>query len=236
MFAMGTVIDCLLGALGGFFGLFFGPKLNKHLQESLLIVVGISLIVLGGLSVLCASLVIENGHLTTQDTMLLLVGLPLGTLIGELLHVQRVLEHLAEYIKKKSGNTKDSQFVDAFLATTCMVAIGAMGILGSIQDGLLHNYSLLIAKGIVDLILIGLMAASVGKGSLFSVFPMFFNQVIITGIAAMVGSSIPEATLNHLNLMGGILIICVGLNVGFDKKIRVMNLLPALLIALVWRW
>ncbi|QRG87037.1 DUF554 domain-containing protein [Bulleidia sp. zg-1006] len=236
MFALGTFIDTALGLVGGIIGLICGPRLNKNLQEVLLPVVGLSLIILGLSNILTGMIYLEGNHLRTQNTMLLLAGLPLGTLIGEILHIQRSLEYLAEFVKKKSGNTKDPQFVQAFLATTCMIAIGAMGILGCVQDALGGDHSLLICKGIVDLILVSLMSASLGKGAIFANLPMFLLQISFTAIFSLFGDMIYPKSLTNLTMMGGILIMCIGLNVAFDKKIRVMNLLPALLIALFWLW
>ena len=236
MFAMGTVIDTALGLLGGIIGIICGPRLNKNLQEALLTVVGISLIILGLSNVFTGMIYLEGNHLRTQNIMLLLAGLPLGTLIGELFHIQNLLEHLAEFIKKKTGNVKDPQFVQAFLATTCMIAIGAMGILGCVQDALGGDHSLLIGKGIIDLILVALMSASLGKGAIFANVSMFLLQIGLTALFSLFGDMIYPSTLNRLTLMGGVLIMCIGLNVAFDKKIRVMNLLPALVIALFWPW
>ena len=100
-----------------------------------------------------------------------------------------------------------------------------------------QNIMLLLAgKGIIDLILVALMSASLGKGAIFANVPMFLLQIGLTALFSLFGDMIYPSTLNRLTLMGGVLIMCIGLNVAFDKKIRVMNLLPALVIALFWPW
>ena len=109
-----------------------------------------------------------------------------------------------------------------------------MAIIGAIQDGIYGDYSILAAKGIIDAIVICIMAASQGKGCIFSAIPVGLWQGFVTIMAMLAGSFMPEAALNNLSLVGSVMIACVGLNMIRDKQIRVANVLPAIVIAALW--
>ena len=106
-----------------------------------------------------------------------------------------------------------------------------MAIVGSIQDGLLGDSSILVTKAVLDLIIIMVMTCSMGKGCVFSAIPVFLLQGSITCLARLIQPIMTDAALANLSLVGNILIFCVGINLVWDKKIRVANLLPAIVIA-----
>ena len=109
-----------------------------------------------------------------------------------------------------------------------------MAVVGSIEDGITGDYSILLAKSILDLIIILIMTASLGKGCMFSAIPVGLFQGSITLLAIFLGSFVPAASLENLSLVGNILIFCVGLNLVWDLKIKVANMLPSLVIAMLW--
>jgi len=112
------------------------------------------------------------------------------------------------------------------------VCIGAMAIVGAIQDGISGDYSTLLTKGILDFVIIMVMASSLGKGALFSFIPVAVLQGSVTLLASAASAFITDAALVNLNLVGSILIFCVGVNLIFPKTIRVANLLPAVVLAM----
>jgi uncharacterized membrane protein YqgA involved in biofilm formation len=159
------------------------------------------------------------------------VSLSLGAIIGEILRIDYRLEQFGEWLKQKTGNAKEAGFVDSFVTATMTVCIGAMAVIGSIEDGIYGNYSILLAKAILDLVIILIMSASLGKGCAFSALPVGIFQGSITLCAGFLAPVITEEAMAYLSFVGSILIFCVGINLLWEKKIKVTNLLPALVIA-----
>ena len=114
-----------------------------------------------------------------------------------------------------------------------IICVGAMAIVGSIQDGISGNFSMLATKAVLDFVIVLVFASTYGLGTVFSAVPIFLYQGSITLIAALSGSFIPEAIISDLSFVGSALIFCVGVNVGFGKKFRVGNMLPALIMVVV---
>lgn len=123
--------------------------------------------------------------------------------------------------------------MDAFFTASLIVCIGAMAIVGSIQDGIAGDYSILATKAILDLIIIMVMTCSMGRGCVFSAIPVAMIQGSITALAGLVKPLMTDAALANLSLVGTVLIFCVGINLVWGKKIRVANLLPAVVVAVI---
>jgi len=121
--------------------------------------------------------------------------------------------------------------VDGFVTASLTVCIGAMAIVGSIQDGIYGDYSILATKAVLDLIIIMVMTCSMGKGCIFSAIPVAALQGGMTLLARLIKPLMTQAALFNLSLVGSILIFCVGLNLVWGKKVRVANLLPAIVFA-----
>ena len=121
--------------------------------------------------------------------------------------------------------------MDAFVTASLTVCIGAMAIVGSIQDGILGDYSILAAKAVLDLIIILVMTCSMGKGCIFSAIPVAVFQGSITALAGLIRPLMTEAALGNLSMIGSILIFCVGVNLVWGKKLKVANMLPAVVFA-----
>jgi len=126
--------------------------------------------------------------------------------------------------------------VDGFVTATMTVCIGAMAVIGSIEDGIYGDYSILLAKAILDLVIIMIMSASLGKGCIFSAVPVGLFQGCITLSAGFLAPVITDASMAYLSFVGSILIFCVGMNLLWEKTIKVTNLLPALVIAVLWSY
>ncbi|HEM4128756.1 TPA: DUF554 domain-containing protein [Streptococcus suis] len=234
MFALGTIINTVAIALAGVLGSWFGHLLKDRHQSGLTVASGLAVLFLGISGSLEGLLTVVDGQLKTQNSMLLVLSLSLGTLIGEVLHIEGWFERLGVWLREKSGNSQDGQFLDAFLTASLTVCIGAMAILGAIQDGLTGDYRLLVVKSILDFIIILIMTSSLGKGAGFSAVPVFLFQGAITLLARLIEPLMTAQALANLSFIGSALIFCVGVNIIWDKKIRVANMLPAILIAVVW--
>ena len=134
-------------------------------------------------------------------------------------------------LREKTGNGRDSRFVDAFVTASLTVCIGAMAIVGSIADGISGDYSILATKAVLDLIIIMVMSSSMGKGAVFSLIPVAVLQGSITLLARWIAPWMTAAALSNLSLVGNVLIFCVGINLVWGKVVRVANFLPAVVLA-----
>ncbi len=235
MFGLGTFINTVAVVAGGLLGVTLKKGIPESCRKTLMHACGISTIFIGVSGVLKQMLVITDGQLETRGTMLLIFSLVLGGFTGELLAIEDRLERLGEILKKKLHSEKDEQFVEGFVTSTLVICIGAMAIVGSIEDGLTGNYSTLTAKAILDFVIVLIFASTLGKGVIFSALPLFVYQGSITCLAALLGNFMSTALINDISFVGSALIFCVGINVAFGKKFRVGNMLPALLIPVIYR-
>ena len=195
---------------------------------------GVATIFIGGAGALSKMLVFQDGKLETQGTMLLIFSLVLGSLLGEWINIEQKMDILGERIKKAVKAENDNLFVEGFVNVSLIICVGAMAIVGSVQDGISGDYSMLVAKAILDLIIVVVFAATYGIGAIFSAVPIFVYQGAITLAAAFLGSFVSEAMINDLSFIGSALIFCVGVNIGFGKKFRVGNMLPALIVPVLY--
>ena len=231
MFGLGTLINTAAIVLGGILGALFGKLLKQRHQDSLQKACGVSVLFIAVAGVLEGMLSIENGSLVGGRSLLLVGSLATGALVGELINLEHWFEKFGEWLKQKTGNSKDARFVDGFVTASLTVCIGAMAIVGAIEDGISGNYSILLTKAILDLIIIMVMTGSLGKGCVFSAIPVFLLQGSVTVLAVLIKPLMTEAALGNLSMVGNVLIFCVGINLVWGKKVRVANLLPAILFA-----
>ena len=220
--------------IGGLAGRLVGKAIPKRVQDMLYMVCGISTLFIGIGGCLQHMLVIENGALNTQGTMMMLMSLTVGALIGEWIDLEKRLEQFGQWLKDKTGNSGDATFIDGFVTASLTVCIGAMAIVGAIQDGMEGDISVLAAKSVLDLVIVCVMAASMGKGCIFSLIPVGILQGSVTALSLVLKPIMTEAALGNLSYVGSVLIFCVGENLVWGKKVKVANLLPAVVIAVIW--
>lgn len=233
MYGLGTIINTAAIVAGGAGGALFGRFLKENVQDTLTRVCGVSTLFIAITGALEQMLTIENGAIVSGGAMLVILCLTIGAVIGELLNLEGVFERFGEWLKRKTGNAKDKRFVDAFVTASLTVCIGAMAIVGSIEDGITGDYSILATKAVLDFIIIMVMSCSMGRGTVFSAIPVAILQGSITALAGLVRPLMTEAALNNLSMVGNVLIFCVGINLVWGKKVRVANLLPAIVIAVI---
>lgn len=233
MAGLGTLIN--VGGIvgGGLCGLFFGRFLKNEQQYSIGAAAGISVLFLGITGALEGMLKVSEGGVTGVNSMILIMSMVLGTLVGEVLGIENWFTSLGEWLKKKTGNAKDGGFVDGFVTTSLTVCIGAMAIMGAIEDGIMGDYSLLTAKAVLDFIIVMVMAASLGKGAVFSAVPVALWQGAVTILAQLIKPLMTELALVYLSFVGSVLIFCVGVNLVWRIKLRVANMLPAIIFAVI---
>ena len=233
MYGLGTIINTAAILVGGLGGALFGRFLSDSCQDTLTKVCGVSTLFIAVSGALEGMLTVENGAVTSGGAVLIIGCLAIGAIIGELLKIEDAFERFGQWLKVKTGNARDKGFVNAFVTASLTVCIGAMAIVGSIQDGITRDYSILATKAVLDLIIIMVMSCSLGKGAVFSAIPVAVFQGSITALAGLIRPLMTDAALANLSLVGNILIFCVGINLVWGKKIKVANLLPAILVAVI---
>ena len=234
MIGLGTIINVAGILAGGLGGLLFGKRLTQRFQDTLMSANGICVLFIGISGCLSEMYKITTSGLETSGTMMMIVCFALGALFGELLNLESRFEQFGEWLKRKTGSEGDTGFVGGFVTASLTVCIGAMAVVGSIQDGTLGDYSTLSAKAVLDLIIIMIMTASFGKGCIFSAIPVALFQGSITLLSTLIEPIMTPQALSNLSLTGNILIFCVGLNLVWGKKIKVANLLPTIVFAVIW--
>lgn len=138
---------------------------------------------------------IEGNSLSSGKSMLVVLCLAIGTVVGELIGIERGFDRFGEWLKVKTGNGGDAGFVNAFVTASLTVSIGAMAIVGSIQDGLLNDYSTLAVKAVIDFIIIAVMTSAMGRGCIFSVIPVFVFEGGMTLLARLVAPIMTETAI-----------------------------------------
>lgn len=233
MFALGTIVNTAAIILGGFLGLLFGGLLQQRHQDSLCKTCGVCTLFIGISGALEGMLTVEGSSVTGGGSLLIIGCLAIGAFIGELLNLEDAFERFGVWLKVKTGNAKDQGFVNGFVTASLTVCIGAMAIVGAIQDGIQGDPSVLYTKAVLDLIIITVMTCSMGKGCMFSAIPVAILQGSVTVLAKLIEPLMTPLALSNLSLVGSILIFCVGVNLVWGKQIRVANLLPAIVIAVI---
>ncbi len=231
MVGLGTIINSAAIVVGGIFGLLFGKFMKERIQDTLLKACGVCVLFIGIAGAMEGMLKISGSSLLSGRSMFIVASIALGAVVGEILNIERGFERFGEWLKVKTGNAKDKGFVNGFVTASLTVCIGAMAVIGAIRDGISGDYSILVTKAILDMIIIMVMTCSLGKGCIFSAIPVFVFQGIITALARLIKPLMTTAALANLSLVGSILIFCIGVNTVWDKRIKVANLLPSLVFA-----
>ena len=234
MIGLGTIINTIAIVVGGLLGLLLKNGVLKRFEDILMQALGLSTIFIGAGGVFKYMLVIENGSITTRGTMLLIFSLVIGCLLGQWWDIEAKMETVGIKLKAAVRIKNDNRFVEGFVTTSLIVCVGAMAIVGAMQDGLSGDSSMLIAKALLDFALVAILASSYGVGAVFSAIPIFVYQGAITVIAALFGAVISNTLIEALSFVGSALIFCVGVNLVREKTFRVANMLPALLIPIFW--
>ena len=234
MIGLGTIINTLAVLVGGVLGLLLKNGVAKKFEKILMQALGLATIFVGAGGVLKYMLVMENGSLATRGTMLLIFSLVLGCILGQIVDIEAKMEAIGIKLKQAVRIKNDNHFVEGFVTTSLIICVGAMAIVGAMQDGLSGDSSMLVAKSLLDFALVAILASTYGVGAMFSAIPIFVYQGAITLIAALFGAVISNGLIEQLSFVGSALIFCVGINLVREKTFQVANMLPALLIPIVW--
>lgn len=231
---MGTLINTALILLGGAIGLFFKKAISENMEYSIHKATGVAVVVIGLAGIMTNMISIdENGNLSSSGELMLVISLAVGTFFGELLKLDDKLNRGCQKIEEKF---KMSNFSSGFIAATMIYCIGAMAIIGAINDGLLHDSSTLITKGIIDGITSIVLAASLGYGVLLSAVPVFLYQGAMTLLASSLQNVLKGELLTNICIIGYALVMCIGINFLYNskKQIKTVNMLPSLIIPVIY--
>ena len=231
MIGLGTVINSAGIVAGGLIGHFAGKLFKPEQQDSLNKACGISVIFIAVAGAMQGMLKIDGAKIVSGKSMLVVLCLALGTIIGELFGIEKGFENFGGWLKRKTGNSGDSSFVNAFVTASLTVSIGAMAIVGAVQDGLLGDFSTLAVKSVLDFIIVAVMTSAMGKGAIFSAIPVFVFEGSLTLLAKLVSPVMTTTAVEYLSLIGSVLIFCIGVNLVWGKKMNVANMLPSVILA-----
>jgi len=234
MHGLGTIINAAAIVVGGSLGLIFKKGLKSRFQEILMQVMSVSVMFLGLSGALSGLMEVRaDGSLGSTRSMILIFSLLLGSLAGEALNIEGALERFGLWLREKANAGNDDRFINAFLTASLTVCVGAMAVVGSIQDGLMGDYSMLTAKALLDLVIVMVYASTMGKGVLFSAIPVAIFQGSITALAGLIAPLLTDAAVLGLSFVGSVLVFCLGANMAFNKNFHVANMLPSLIVAAV---
>ena len=225
----GTFLNIATVLLGGTLGLIFGARIPDKLKSTVIAGMGLFVVAMG-----------IQMFMKTRNPLIVLGSLLIGTLLGEWLRIEDGLQNLGRILEQrfsKEGDDGSNKFVRGFLTASLLFCVGPMTILGSIQDGLTGDYNLLAVKSVLDGFAALAFTSTLGVGVLFSTIIILVYQGGISLLAAQLDAIVTPPMMNELTATGGVILLGLALSSLLEiKKIRVGNMLPALLVAplIVW--
>lgn len=239
MRGLGTIINIITILVGATIGLLLKDGLPSRFEKTVKAAAGLSTIIIGVTGTLTEMFTVNaDGTISTNGIMLMVISLVLGAIAGEAVDVEEKLEKVGNFCKKKASFiAKDNpKFVEGFVSTSLLFCVGAMAIVGSIQDGLVGDYTILAAKAVLDGVMSIVLSASLGGGVFLSVIAVAVYQGLITLLASVLEPVMTDVLISRLSLVGSVLVMAIGFNLLFDKKVvKVGNLLPAVLVPVFYQ-
>ena len=224
-----VIVNTVCVLVGSLIGILFRDRLKESLRNALMKALGLCTIMIGIMSAI-----------ETKAVLCIVLCMVFGTLIGELLKIDDGIEHAGDYLKSKlvrnGSDTGNSRFTDGFVSSCVLFCIGSMTIMGSLEAGIRHNYSIIFAKSIMDFFSSMAFGAAMGLGVTCSAAFVFVFQGALTLLAGLLGNTLSEAVVNEMSSVGGVILIGMALNL-LDcpkERIRVANMLPAIFLPILY--
>ena len=230
---VGTLIDMSGIIAGGATALAFGRLFSEQMKNMMMTVCGLSVFVIGITGIMQGMLTVSGGAISVNGSIPLLISLVAGTVIGEALGIEKGINRLGVLLQKQVKQDDGEGFTDGFVKASMVVGIGAMAVMGPIMEGLYGDHSMLIAKALFDFVIIMVLTVPYGKGCLFASLPVGVLQGSLTLIACQAKALLTDAALASLTTTGSIMIMCLGINLIWNKEIRVANMLPMVVIGVI---
>lgn len=222
---LGTIVNCIAIIIGCLLGLIVKGRLSERISTTIMSGLGLCVLYIG-----------ISGALKGEDTLLMIISIALGALIGEVIDVDRWLNRLGHYLEGKIRN-KDGQTIsiaEGFVTASLLFCVGAMAIVGALESGLKGNHETLFAKSLLDGISSIIFTSSLGIGVIFSAVSVLIYQGVIALGAGFLSSFLSSTVISNISSVGSILIIGLGLNMLGVTKIKIANLLPAVLLPILF--
>ncbi|MGA2141004.1 MAG: DUF554 domain-containing protein [Brevinematales bacterium] len=218
---LGTIVNTAAVMAGSLAGIILSGRIPPRLSEIILQALGLCTLAIG------ISMILK-----TENILILIFSLIIGGIAGELCRLQERLDGLGETLKKKLKSS-NSKFTEGMTGSFLIFCIGSMTILGSLQEGLYGDHTLLFTKSILDGFAAIALGAAYGSGVFFSAFALLIYQCLLTYLARLAGGLFPPYVINQIIAMGGLLILGIGFNLLDIKKIKTTNLLPGLVFVVL---
>lgn len=231
---MGTLVNAVLIIVGSLIGLLFKKAVPEKLKTSLIQALALCTIAIGLTGIVQGGLAVAKEGLSTRFTMVMIMSMIFGTLIGELIDIDSKLNKFGDFLQSKLSSGENSYFAQGFVTATLTFCVGSMAIVGSLNDGIMHDPSVLIAKGALDGVLSVVYASTLGIGALFSFIPVAIYQGLITLFASALAPFLTDTVISQMSLVGSLLILGIGFNFVYKPKLKLANMLPAAFIPLIW--
>ena len=230
----GTLINTAAIVVGGLFGLVLKKGIKDNILDGVMKAMGLAMFIIGFDGVLTNMLTVgENGKIVENGGMLLLLCLVIGTAKGEAIDIDRKVNDLGQKIECR---VKFDGFARGFVSATLVYCVGSMAILGPINDGLTGDYSLLLVKSVLDAVTALVLTSTMGIGAIFAGASVLIYQGVISLFASAVSGVLSSAAnmMSDITMVGSALIICIGLNFATNAKLRTANMLPSIIVAIVY--
>ena len=232
MKGLGTIVNVAGVIIGSLIGLLMRGGISKRFQDIFMHALGLSSMFIGVAGTVKGLLYISGGALETRNSMLMIISMVAGAAVGEAINIENLLEQMGNSLKEKL-KADSSKFTEGFVTVSLIICVGAMAVVGSLQDGLTGDASMLYAKSALDTVLAMIFASAMGVGVIFSALPLAVYQGGITLFATVIEPILTQEAISNLSFVGSLLIFGVGVNLCFGKKFKVGNMLPALIFAIL---
>lgn len=228
---VGTLVNAAAIAVGGVVGLCLKKGVNKSYEESMNKALGIAVVVIGLNGIITSMISSDGGVLSSGGELMLVLSLVIGTFLGELLKIDDRLNALSKTVEEKFSL---SGFAQSFVNGTLIYCVGAMAIIGSLNDGLYGDPSVLFIKSILDGVSAIVLSATLGGGVIFAAIPILIYQGSITMAASFLYPILAGELLTQICMVGYCLVVCIGFNFLAIPRIKTANMLPAIIVPPLW--
>ena len=222
---LATYINCALVLAGSILGLLLKGKIGPRFMSAMHSAMALCVLGIG-----------ITSAIKTEHTLCLIICIVVGTCLGVALRIEQRLDSLGGWIKRRVVKKGDSsKFTEGFVTASLLYCVGSMAVMGSIEAGINHNYSILVSKGVIDGVTSISLAATTGVGVAFSVVPLLLYQGGLTLLAGLVGPLLSDMMVLEMSAVGGTIILGIGFNMLFpEKHIPVGNMLPAIFLPIAY--
>lgn len=222
----GTIVNVVAILAGTAIGLLFRKGISQSANNTIMSGIGLAVALIG-----------FKMAFKTENELIVILSLVLGGIIGEILNIEGWLARFGNILESKVGG-KNGEVSKAFVTTSLIYCVGAMAIMGALEDGLTGNATTLYAKSLLDGTSAVVFTTTMGFGVAFSAIPVFLYQGTITLMASGLKSFLTPSMINEMTATGGLLIIGIASNILGIRVFKVGNLLPAIGVAvfLAWLW